>query len=151
MVRLELFDAEADSLIASRSETGPSATPAYALAFPRGQRTAPKIVGRSTQVDERYLRQHPPAAVAKWLEGEVAYRNARYGDALAFYRQALAADSTLVPAALKGAMTSAWLSEYPTGDSLVTLALRRRMICRRSTGFLPGDSSTNSRGMAIPP
>jgi tetratricopeptide (TPR) repeat protein len=125
MVRLELFDAEADSLIASRSETGPPATPAYALAFRAVNALLPKIVGRSTQVDDRYLRQHPPAAVAKWLEGEVAYRNARYGDALAFYRQALASDSTLVPAALKGAMTSAWLSEYPTGDSLVTLALRR--------------------------
>ena len=31
----------------------------------------------------------------------------------------------LVAAALKGATTSAWLSEYPAGDSLVTLALRR--------------------------
>jgi serine/threonine-protein kinase len=124
-VRLDLFDAEADSLIDSRSETGPPSTPPYALAFRAVNALLPKIVGRSTQVDERYLTRHLPAAVAKWLEGEVAYRNARYTDALGFYREALAADSTLVPAALKGAMTSAWLNQYPAGDLLVRLALRR--------------------------
>jgi serine/threonine-protein kinase len=125
VVRLSLFDAKGDSLVSSRSETGPPTTPAYALAFRAVNALLPKIVGRSTQVDEKYLKRHAPAAVAKWLEGEVAYRNARYTDALAFYRSALAADSTLVSAALKGAMTSAWLSQYAAGDSLVGLALRR--------------------------
>ena len=125
VVRLELFDAKGDSLLASRAEAGPRLAPAFALAFRAVNVLLPKIVGRSTHVDVRYLEQHPPAAVTKWLEGEVAYRNARYTDAMAYYREALALDSTLVPAALKGAMTAAWLVQYPAGDSLVQLALRR--------------------------
>jgi tetratricopeptide (TPR) repeat protein len=124
IVRLELFDAQGDSLVASRAEAGTRETPAYALAFRAVNLLLPRIVGRSTHVAEKYLERHPPAAVAKWLAGEVAYRNARYRDALTLYRQALGTDSTLVPAALKGAMTAAWLLEYGVGDSLVTLALR---------------------------
>jgi tetratricopeptide (TPR) repeat protein len=125
VVRLDLFDAQGDSLVASRSESGPPGTPGYALAFRAVNMLLPRIVGRSTHVDQTYLERHPPAAVAKWLAGEVAYRNARYRDAMALYRDALAADSTLVPAALKGAMTAGWLVDYPAGDSLVRLALRR--------------------------
>jgi tetratricopeptide (TPR) repeat protein len=125
VVRLELFDARADSLVASRAEAGPLSTPPYVLAFQAVNALLPRIVGRSTHVAEKYLEHHVPAAVAKWLEGEVAYRNARYLDAFRFYREALAADSSLASAALKGAMTAAWLVEYAAGDSLVRLALSR--------------------------
>jgi len=124
LVRLELFDAEADSLVDSRSVSGPDTMPAYALAFRAVNALLPKIVGRSTHVDQKYLGRHAPAAVAKWLEGEVAYRNGRYTDAMAFYREALGADSSLVSAALKAAMTAAWLAEYPAGDTLIRLALQ---------------------------
>jgi tetratricopeptide (TPR) repeat protein len=125
VVRLELFDARGDSLLASRAEAGPQAMPAYALAFRAVNALLPHIVGRSTHVDETYLERHPPAAVAKWLEGEVAYRNARYDDAMEFYRAALAVDSTLAPAALKAAMTAAWQADYAVGDSLIRYALHR--------------------------
>jgi tetratricopeptide (TPR) repeat protein len=125
IVRLELFDAQGDSLVGSRSETGPRATPGYALAFRAVNSLLPKVVGRSTHVAQKYLEAHPPAAVAKWLAGEVAYRNARYADAMRLYREALAADSSLAPAALKGAMTAGWLNDYPVGDSLIRLALAR--------------------------
>ncbi len=125
VVRLELFDAKGDSLIASRSATAALSTPSYVPAFHAINTLLPHIVGRSTHVAEKYLERHPPAAVAKWLAGEVAYRNARYRDALRFYREALEVDSTLVPAALKGAMTAGWLVDYEMGDSLVVLALRR--------------------------
>ena len=124
LVRLELYDAGGDSLVTSRTESGGPGTPAYVLAFRAVNHLLPRVVGRSTHVAEKYLERHPPAAVAKWLAGEVAYRNARYRDALALYREALGADSTLVPAALKGAMTAAWLVEYPAADSLVQRALR---------------------------
>jgi tetratricopeptide (TPR) repeat protein len=123
MVRLELFDAQGDSVVASRSETGPPNTAGYVLAFRAINGLLPKVVGRSTHVADKYLEVHKPAAVAQWLEGEVAYRNARYRDALKFYRSALRVDSTLVAAALKGAMTAGWLAEYPVADSLVHLAL----------------------------
>jgi serine/threonine-protein kinase len=123
LVRLELFDAGADSLVASRTEAGGPGTPGYVLAFRAVNLLLPRVVGRSTHVAEKYLERHQPAAVAKWLAGEVAYRNARYRNALALYREALAADSTLVPAALKGAMSAAWLVEYAAADSLVQLAL----------------------------
>jgi tetratricopeptide (TPR) repeat protein len=136
VVRLELFDAQGDSLVASRSEIGPQSTPPYALAFHAVNALLPRIVGRSTHVAEKYLERHPPAAVAKWLEGEVAYRNARYPEALRFYSEALKADSTLAPAALKGGMTAGWLAEYPAADSLVRLALRREAELPSANRFL---------------
>jgi serine/threonine-protein kinase len=141
VVRLELFDAEGDSLVASRSESGPPGTAGYALAFRAVNALLPKIVGRSTHVAEKYLERHPPAAVTKWLEGEVAYRNARYRDALRFYREALEADSTLAPAALKGAMTAWWLAEYPIADTLSQLALKRE-------SDLPTSNRMLARGLA---
>ncbi len=125
IVRLELFDAQGDSMVASRSETGPPGTAGYVLAFRAINGLLPKVVGRSTHGPVKYLERYRPAAVAKWLEGEVAYRNARYRDALSYYREALTSDSSLVAAALKGAMTAAWLSEYPAGDTLIQLALTR--------------------------
>ncbi|HET9041217.1 MAG TPA: hypothetical protein VFN40_13650, partial [Gemmatimonadales bacterium] len=136
VVRLELFDAGADSLVASRAEVGPAGTPAYVLAFRAVNLLLPRVVGRSTHVAEKYLERHQPAAVAKWLAGEVAYRNARYRDALSLYREALGADSSLVPAALKGAMTAAWLVQYAAADSLVQLALRRESELPLANRFL---------------
>jgi hypothetical protein len=140
VVRLELYDAGGDSLVASRAEVGAPGTPAYVLAFRAVNMLLPKVVGRSTHVAEKYLEQHRPAAVAKWLAGEVAYRNARYRDALALYREALATDSTLVPAALKGAITAAWLVRYDAADSLVRLALRHE-------GDLPPANRLLAHGM----
>ena len=141
VVRLELYDARGDSLVASRAEVGGPGTPAYVLAFRAVNLLLPKVVGRSTHVAEKYLERHRPAAVAKWLAGEVAYRNARYRDALALYRQALAADSSLVPAALKGAMSASWLVEYSAADSLVQLALRHE-------SELPAPNRLLAHGMA---
>ncbi|MGH7514909.1 MAG: protein kinase domain-containing protein [Gemmatimonadales bacterium] len=150
VVRLELFDAKGDSLLASRSETAPLTDPAYVPAFRAVNMLLPRVVGRSTHVAQKYLERHPPAAVANWLAGEVAYRNARYRDALASYRSALAADSTLAPAALKGAMTAGWLAEFPVADSLTHLALRReaelpapnRLLAHSLVNFIAGNGDS---------
>ena len=152
VVRLELFDAAGDSLVASRAEAGPAGTPAYVLAFRAVNLLLPRVVGRSTHVAEKYLERHQPAAVAKWLAGEVAYRNARYRDALALYRAALGADSSLVPAALKGAMTAAWLVQYDAADSLVQLALRHQSgLPLGLTGSSPTAWLISSPATATPP
>ncbi len=147
VVRLELFDVKGDSLVASRAETAPRSEPAYVPAFRAVNMLLPRVVGRSTHVDQKYLERHPPAAVANWLAGEVAYRNARYRAALASYRSALEADSTLVPAALKGAMTAGWLAEFSVADSLTRLALRRedelpapnRLLAHSLANFIAGN------------
>ena len=137
-VTLELYDARADSLVGREVAGGVES--AGVLGLRAVNALLPKLVGHSTHVDEAWLNPRRPAAVVNWLEGEVAYRHARYDDAMGFYRRALAEDSELVVAALKGAMTAAWLMEYPTGDSLVNVALRH-------VGDLPQRNARMARGL----
>jgi hypothetical protein len=122
-VTLELYDARADSFVSREMAGGRQAAAVLGLRAVNG--LLPRLVGRSTHVSEAWLNPRRPAAVVNWLQGEVAYRHARYEEAMGFYRRALEEDSGLVVAALKGAITAAWINEHPAGDSLVRLALRR--------------------------
>ncbi len=49
-----------------------------------------------------------PQAALEFLEGELAYRDARFSDALQHYQAAVALDSSFVLAALKGTMVAGW-------------------------------------------
>ncbi len=69
--------------------------------------------------------QETTPAVAEFLEGERAYRRARFREALAHYRAAVELDSTLALAALKGALALCWDVHCSGADELVGLALRR--------------------------
>ena len=141
-VALELYDAGGDSLVDRVVAAGPSSVPAYTLGLRAINALLPKIVGRSTHVDQVLLEGFAPRAVVHWLAGEQAYREARYDTALAQYEQALAVDSGMVFAALKGAMTSAWLLDaegYARGDTLVRLALAHEdRLPRRNAAFARG-------------
>jgi len=125
-VALELYDAGGDSLVDRVVAAGLSSVPAYTLGLRAINALLPKIVGRSTHVDQVLLEGFAPRAVVHWLAGERAYREARYDTALAQYEQALAVDSGMVFAALKGATTAAWLADYALGARLVTVALTRQ-------------------------
>ena len=121
-VALELYDAKADSFLAREVAGGRAG--AALLGLRAINELLPRLVGRSTHVEEAWLSGRNPGAVASWLQGEVAYRHARYQEAMRSYRRALAEDSGLIVAALKGAVTAAWINAYPEADSLVRLALR---------------------------
>ena len=58
-----------------------------------------------------------------FLEGERAYRSARFAHALERYEAALAQDSTLAVAALNGAQAATWIERADEADRLARLAL----------------------------
>ena len=141
-VALELYDAGGDSLVDRAVAAGPSSVPAYTLGLRAMNALLPRLVGRSTHVDQEVLAGFDPGAVAHWLEGEQAYREARYEAALAHYEQALALDSGMAFAALRGAMSAAWALDaegYAKGRSLVRLALAHEdRLPRRNAYFAHG-------------
>jgi TolB-like protein len=68
----------------------------------------------------------PPAALRAYLEGQQAYRAARYGDAVAEFGRALSIDSTFALAGIGHAMATGFnISTYGTSDGL-QIAYRNR-------------------------
>jgi tetratricopeptide (TPR) repeat protein len=141
-VALELYDVRGDSLVAREPVTALASVPAYTLALRAMNALLPRLVGRSTHVDQVLLERFAPRAVVHWLAGEQAYREARYDSALSHYEQALALDSGMAFAALKGAMASAWSLDaegYGEAASLVRLALAHESrLPRRNAAFAHG-------------
>jgi tetratricopeptide (TPR) repeat protein len=50
----------------------------------------------------------PLSALRAWLDGQSAYRHARYEEAVEHFSRALRADSTFVPAAISGVIAANW-------------------------------------------
>ncbi len=64
-----------------------------------------------------------PAAVTLWMRGDQEYRQAHFARALELYRRALASDSLLAMAALKGAWAANWRHRFDEAEQLLVLAL----------------------------
>ena len=77
-----------------------------------------------------------PQAALEFLDGELAYRNARFSDALQHYQAAVELDSGFALAALKGSMAAGWLHDYGTAQSLINLATRHAAILEPSRAQL---------------
>jgi tRNA A-37 threonylcarbamoyl transferase component Bud32 len=128
-VVLRLNDALADSLVAQGSASGPLGR----VAFPQlGVRAMvgllPALVASGRPIDPgaaRALTDRRPAAVADWLQGERAYRRSQFSAALPYFRRAVADDSALVLAALRGAEAAAWLERRDESVDLLAIALRK--------------------------
>jgi tetratricopeptide (TPR) repeat protein len=88
----------------------------------------------------RALTDRRPAAVADWLQGEREYRRSQFASALPYFRRALAADSALVPAALRGAEAASWLERRDEATDFLTVALR-------SVRLLPPKYADFARGL----
>ena len=125
-VILRLSDAAADSLVAQASA---SAAPNEAAISALGLRAVVQLLSRlldpKRQPDFRPLTDRRPAAVASWLQGERAYRQSHFSEALSFYKRAVGTDSELAMAALKGAQAASWTHRNTEARQLVTLALAR--------------------------
>ncbi|MCE9602755.1 MAG: protein kinase [Gemmatimonadetes bacterium] len=125
-VIVRLHDAVGDSLVRQESATGAMATTsAPQLALRSLARILPRLLPPNGRVDLSYLADRSPAAIADWLQGERAYAHGRHRDALDFMYRALASDSAMSVAALKGAQAAVYLQDYPLARDLVAGALRQ--------------------------
>ena len=124
-VIVRLHDATGDSLVRQESATGASASSsAPQLALRSLARLLPRLLPANGRVDLSYLADRSPAAIADWLQGERAYAHGRHREALDFMYRALAIDSAMSVAALKGAQAAVYLQDYPLARDLLTGALR---------------------------
>ncbi len=114
-VTLRLTDVRGDSLVGQRSAKRDSSLVAQA-GWAAVTGLLPRLLAPGRTVDLSALAERRPAAVASWLQGEQAYRQFRFSDALESYRHAVAEDSALAVAALKGAWAAHW--EHAEGEAL---------------------------------
>lgn len=158
-VVLRLNDAAGDSVVGRRSATRVATEPAQA-GLDAVNQLLPRLVEPGQRLgDLSALADRHPAAVASWLEGEREYRRFNFAAAMEFERRAVAADSALAVAALRGAQAASWLNDMPEAGALAKAALRHvdllppRMadFTRGLDAYLTGqaDSAVHWLGLAI--
>jgi hypothetical protein len=125
-VVLRLHDASGDSLIVQESASGSvNGVQPYQLGLAATKRLLPRLLAPGQRIDLAALTDRSPAAIALWMQGEREYRNTRFANALEFYTRAVAEDSALVFAAVKGAQAANWLMKHSAARQLTEVALRR--------------------------
>jgi eukaryotic-like serine/threonine-protein kinase len=124
-VRLILHDARGDSVAAQASASGlADSGSANRLGLQSAMMILPMLVDPGRRVDLSAITERAPAAVALWMQGDRAYREARFGEALELYQRAVGLDSLLTLAALKGGQAASWLERPELAMDLLELAVR---------------------------
>lgn len=124
VVVLRLFDLAGDSLVAQQSATAPTGgRQPYEIAFQALRPLLPRILDPGRRVDLGGLMDRRVSAVALWIQGEHRYRQGRFAEALDFYHRAVADDSALVMAAVKGAQAASWTNRHGDAGALAALAI----------------------------
>jgi hypothetical protein len=96
----------------------------------------PRLTGLERQINPASLFGRSPDVVSNWLRGEREYRSSRMQTAMTYLRRAIEADSSLAPAAIRGAMTAMWLNNEREATQYVTLAQHHReMLTTRQASF----------------
>jgi hypothetical protein len=96
----------------------------------------PRLTGLERQINPASLVGRSPTAVSNWLRGEREYRSFRIHAALNHLRLAIAADSSLAPAAIRGAMAAMWANDEREASQLVAIAQRHgSMLSTRQAAF----------------
>jgi tetratricopeptide (TPR) repeat protein len=128
-VILRLHDTRGDSVTAQEvaSSSRPGISPVQ-VGLDAATKLLPRLVDPGRTIDLTPLSARKPGAVALWIQGERAYRRSRFRDALAFYRRAVAEDSALAVAALKGAQAAGWENLADEAQKLVEIALRHQAL-----------------------
>ena len=98
----------------------------------------PRLLPPGGRVDLTMLSGRRPAAVANWLQGEREYRRANFAKALEYFRRAVAEDSALALAALRGAQAAEWENSEDAAE-LASVALRKvELLPARQASFARG-------------
>ena len=139
-VVVRLNDAGGDSVVGRASSTriAPEAAQAGLAAV---NNLLPKLLAPGQRIgDLSALSERHPAAVASWLQGEREYRRFNFAGALDFQRRAVARDSALAVAALRGAQAASWLDDMTEAAALSKAALLH-------ASFLPPRMADFARGL----
>jgi hypothetical protein len=125
-VVLRLHDTKGDSVVAQEVASGPTASISpVQLGLAAATRLLPTLVDPGRSIDLSSLSRRKPSAIALWIQGEREYRRARFSRALQFYRRAIAEDSGMVFAAVKGAQAVGWEVGRDEAQKLLAVALAR--------------------------
>jgi serine/threonine-protein kinase len=155
-VTIRLFDVPGDSLIEQRSAGAPRRNIAtHRVGIDAVKGLLPALVDPRVPIDLAPLRERAPAAIALFVQGEREYRGSRFANALGFYRRALAEDSSLAIAAIKGALAAYW-QDHNLAAGLAQLALTRQALlppryadfARGLTAFAAGQADSAARFLA---
>ena len=139
-VVVRLNDVAGDSVVGRTSATR-VATEAAQAGLEAVNQLLPRLLSPGQRMaDLSALADRRPAAVAKWLQGEREYRRFNFAAALDFERRAVAEDSALAVAALRGAQAASWLNDMPEARALLGVALRHESL-------LPGRMAEFARGL----
>ncbi len=121
-ITLRLVDAQSGRQVGQETETGDrGAMPQVAAQAAR--RLLVHLIEPGRLIDLSAITDRRPGAVALWLLGDRAYRESRFGEALELYGRAVAADSLLGIAAVKGAQAAGWVNDFGRADQLLAAAL----------------------------
>ncbi|MHB8839470.1 MAG: protein kinase domain-containing protein, partial [Gemmatimonadaceae bacterium] len=123
-VKVALYDVPSDSLVGSESMIAAGDDAAIAGAGMRATaRLLPRILDPGRRIDLTSLLDRRPGALALWLQGERAYRQSHFEEALALLQRAIAEDSLLAVAAVRAAQAAGWQSDYVLSGRLIDAAL----------------------------
>ena len=150
-VMMLLYDAAGDSLVARESVTDTiGGVPPSALAIRALPRLLARMLDPRARVDLTPLTDRKLAAISRLLEGEEAYRSARFATAFTRYREAVAEDSLFAYAALKGAQAASWQNRLGEAKDLIRLAtLNERLLPPKYRPYLHGmEAYLDGRGDA---
>ena len=86
----------------------PAGDDAWSVGLQAAIAVLPRLIPAGHDIDLRSLTDRSPAAVARFLKGEQAYRRAQFHRAMAYYDSAVAFDSGFALAALHGAEAASW-------------------------------------------
>ena len=140
-VILRLNDVAGDSVYARSMATRPLDDSAYAsLTLAALTDLLPSVIdpGRPAPDVSAIANRRLPAITA-FLQGERAYRSARYDEAQAYYSSAVERDSLFAFAALKGALAAEWTHDSAAVENLLGAAApRREALSKRYASFYDG-------------
>jgi len=120
-VVLRLVDSEGDSVIAQATAAGASDHAAL-VALHAVNELLPRILDPGRKVNLDMLAGVRPGSAAAWLQGEREFRRSHFTTALDYYRKALAEDSGMTLAAVKGAEAAWWANQDAEARRLADIA-----------------------------
>jgi serine/threonine protein kinase/tetratricopeptide (TPR) repeat protein len=136
-VQLRVIDVRGDSVVAvERATAAGTGLAVSALGLQAVANLFPPLLEPGREIDLSALTDRAPAAIALWVQGERAYRQFRFAEALELYRRALDEDSLLAFAAIKGAQAAGWNKRFAEAEALISTAVTHDSLLPSRYGHL---------------